>query len=129
MAPNEPRAHLCAKCGAPLTMFATVDPLLCIRSLGWGYRQATAGRRVSRLIVVGMFLIFGVALLGSLLMLFPRGGAGEVHWDDVLGMLLVVGLSVVYILILLKVVHNYRKPGTTRGESGATSETPREEER
>lgn len=125
MAPNEPRADLCAKCGAPLTMFAMVDPLLSIRSVGWGYRQATSGRRGSRLIVVGMLLIFGVPLLGCLFLLFA-GHDVEVYWG---GMLFFVGLNIVYILILFKVVRNYRRGRTTRGESGATSETPREEER
>jgi len=36
----DPLADFCERCGAPLTMFAAVDPIKSIRSRGRAWRQA-----------------------------------------------------------------------------------------
>lgn len=62
MAVNEPDADFCRSCGAPLTAIAAMDPYKQIFAQGWIYRRATS-RPTSLLVVLGMWLIFGPAVL------------------------------------------------------------------
>src|SRR3954451_837470 len=57
MAPNEPTAHFCAKCGAPLSSYASTGPFESLFSEGAVYRQA-AERPRSFIVVLGIWLIF-----------------------------------------------------------------------
>lgn len=57
--PNEPSAHFCSKCGAPLSSYAATGPFEQLFAEGHIYRQAA--ERPRRLIVVlGIWLIFGM---------------------------------------------------------------------
>src|SRR5690349_8538637 len=62
--PNEPSAHFCAKCGAPLTSYASTGPFESIFAEGSVYRSA-AERPQKLVVFLGMWLIFGLtALIG-----------------------------------------------------------------
>ncbi len=100
LCPNEPEAHFCAKCGAPLTSYAATGPFESLFAEGHVYRQAT--ERPRRFIVVlGIWIIFGAfALTGVVLVAVGRAdGFGRV----LVGALL-LALSLV---IIAKTTRNY----------------------
>jgi hypothetical protein len=68
MAPNEPAAHFCEKCGAPLTSYASTGPFEQLLAEGAVYRQA-AERPRSLIVVLGVWLIFGTMASGGVLLL------------------------------------------------------------
>jgi hypothetical protein len=69
MMPNEPSAHFCAECGAPLTSYASTGPFESLFAEGAVYREAAA--RPRRLIVVaGVWLVFGSAVFTGFAMVF-----------------------------------------------------------
>jgi hypothetical protein len=67
MAPNEPSAHFCAKCGAPLSSYASTGPFESVFAEGAVYRQAAEQPR-SLIVVLGVWLIFGILGLAGLVM-------------------------------------------------------------
>ncbi len=69
MFPNEPAAHFCAKCGAPLTSYAATGPFEHLFAEGHAYRQA-AERPRSFIVVLGIWLIFGMMALAGAALLF-----------------------------------------------------------
>jgi ribosomal protein L40E len=77
VAPNDPKAHFCGKCGAPLTSYAATAPFEHLFAEGHVYRQAA--ERPQRLIVVlGIWLIFGgLALTGIGLLVMSRELGGK----------------------------------------------------
>jgi len=68
MAPNDAAAHFCAKCGAPMSSFASTGPFEHLFAEGAVYRQA-AERPRSFVVVLGVWFIFGcVALIAVFMM-------------------------------------------------------------
>src|SRR3954464_15103851 len=62
MFPNYPEAHFCAKCGAPLSSYASTGPFESLFAEGHIYRQATEQPR-KLVVVFGIWLIFGIPAL------------------------------------------------------------------
>jgi hypothetical protein len=111
MQANTEGADFCVKCGTPLTAHAEIDPMGRIFAQGDTFRKAVAGSP-KLIVVVGMWLIFGMGLL-ELVLAIPlnpesRGvpGAKElvmlVMWW---GILLATGI--VSGLILFRTTRNY----------------------
>lgn len=69
MAPNEASAHFCVKCGAPMSSYAATGPFESVFAEGHVYRQA-AERPRSLIVVLGIWLIFGMIAVGGAMMLF-----------------------------------------------------------
>lgn len=93
MAPNEPSAHFCAKCGAPLTSYASTGPFESLFSEGAVYRQA-AERPRSFIVVLGIWLIFGaIASAGVVMIAIGR--------DSGLGFTVVGVLTLVISLVMI----------------------------
>lgn len=70
---NSPAAAFCADCGAPLGRMATIDPIQHIYAEGFSYRAAVDGPP-SRIILLGMWLLFGpTAILGPCMLFAGRG--------------------------------------------------------
>jgi hypothetical protein len=69
MFPNQPAAHFCAKCGAPLSSYASTGPFEHLFAEGHVYRQATE-RPHNLVVVLGVWLIFGVTALAGAALLF-----------------------------------------------------------
>jgi len=68
LAPNEPLAHFCAKCGAPLSSYASTGFLESAYSEGVVYRAA-AERPRKFIVVLGIWIIFGgIALSGAVML-------------------------------------------------------------
>ena len=64
LASNDPAAHFCIKCGAPLSSYASTGPFESLFAEGSVYRQA-AERPQKLVVVLGVWLIFGImALVG-----------------------------------------------------------------
>lgn len=73
--PNDPSAHFCARCGAPLTSYASSGPFESIFAEGHVYRQAAEQPR-SLIVVLGVWLIFGTLALGGIVMVLMRQDIG-----------------------------------------------------
>ncbi len=56
-ASNLPLADFCARCGAPLSVMASTDPLRSTLSEGFLYREAVHGAP-KRIVVAGVWMIF-----------------------------------------------------------------------
>lgn len=98
--PNEPSAHFCAKCGAPLTSYAATGPFEGRLAEGYVYRQA-AERPRSLIVVLGVWLIFGT---------FAFSGIGICFIGQNLGSLLqiVCGLiGLISVAVVWKTTRNY----------------------
>jgi hypothetical protein len=68
LAANEVSANFCAKCGAPLTSYASTGPFESLFAGGAVYRQAATHPR-KLIVVVGVWLIFGTVILSGLTVL------------------------------------------------------------
>jgi hypothetical protein len=72
LTPNELLSHFCKKCGRPLSSYAATGPFESIFAEGDLYRQASEKPR-SFIIVVGMWLIFGIfAMFGTAMIILGR---------------------------------------------------------
>ena len=98
--PNDPEAHFCVKCGAPLSSYAATGPFERIFAEGHVYRQA-AERPRSLIVVVGIWVIFGAMALTGVVLVAAGRGSGFV--------LLVIGalLLVFSIVMIAKTTRNY----------------------
>ena len=64
LVPNEPSAHFCAKCGAPLSSYASTAPFESSFAAGSIYRSASERPR-KLIVVIGIWLLFGpMAVMG-----------------------------------------------------------------
>lgn len=73
---NLPEVDFCANCLAPLGRTTAIDPIKSIYARGFIYRQARV--RPSRRTLIGMWLIFGPALLFPLFSLIKEPSWGVV---------------------------------------------------
>lgn len=105
-APVTTNTRYCPKCGRPVGMFVGTDPMQLIHSQGCGYRAATRGRS-NRLVLWGMWLVFGPATVLSLSTLLDLMWHGPGDAINLLGGLLVLGLQVMYMALLYRVTRNY----------------------
>ncbi len=111
MVPIGPLEDFCHKCGRPITALAAMDPFKQVFAQGHVFREA-ASRPRSFLVVVGMWLLFGPALLGMSLVLRPghlsRALFGtESSVEAYLGLILSLGLMALYAALLYRVTVNY----------------------
>jgi len=122
LAVNEPLAHFCCKCGTPMTSHAEIDPLGRIYAMGDTWWKATR-RPSSPIILVGMWLIFGVPVF-MLLILLPSVlseaygiSIREVTLGGIFGMVVILALIGVYAAVLIKATKNYfrRRAPKTNG--------------
>jgi hypothetical protein len=103
VAPNQPSAHFCADCGAPLSSYAATGPFELVFAEGHVYRQAAEHPR-HLIVVLGVWLIFTpMAFTGVWLMLDPR----ESSVADVLLGLLFFAVS---LAMISKTTRNYVTP-------------------
>lgn len=100
MFPNEPEAHFCAKCGAPLTSYAATGPFESLFAEGHVYRQA-AERPRSLIVVLGIWIIFGAfGLTGVVLVAVGR--------DSGFGFAVIGALLIALALVMItKTTRNY----------------------
>lgn len=75
LTPNHFSANFCAKCGAPMTSYAASGPFECLFAEGHVYRQA-AEKPKNLVVVLGVWLIFGVMGLGGLFIAIGGSGSG-----------------------------------------------------
>lgn len=68
--PNDPVDNFCQHCGAPMTSYASTGPFESLFSEGRAYREAADHPR-SLVVLLGVWLLFGVMFLGGLLLTTP----------------------------------------------------------
>lgn len=100
MAPNEPSAHFCIKCGTPLSSYASTGPFESLFAEGSAYRHA-AERPRSLIVVMGVWLIFGMMASGGVLLLVTGRDSGFMY------ALVGAGLLVVSVVMIWKTTRNY----------------------
>jgi hypothetical protein len=105
MAPNDPAAHFCAKCGAPLSSYASTGPFESLFAEGSVYRSA-AERPQKLVVVLGIWLVFGLmALAGILLIVIGR----ETGFGYLVAGAFMLPIS---IMMIWKTTRNYLARGT-----------------
>ena len=111
-APNDPSAHFCIKCGAPLSSYASTGPFESLFAEGAVYRQAAEQPR-SIIVVLGVWLIFGMVGMAGLVMVAMSGDMG-------IGYTAVGALMLAFSLVLIwKCTRNYlRRPKADRQQDG-----------
>ncbi len=112
MAPNEPSTHFCAKCGAPMSPYAATGPFESLFAEGHVCRQAAEKPR-SLIVVLGIWLLFGMTAVGGATMLFLRQETG------IQSVVLGAFLLPVSLLMIWKTTRNYlaHRPGAKPHES------------
>ena len=75
LTPNHSSANFCVKCGAPMTSYAASGPFECLFAEGHVYRQA-AEKPKNLVVVLGVWLIFGVMGLGGLFIAIVGSSSG-----------------------------------------------------
>lgn len=114
--------HFCPHCGGPVSQHSAVDPMGQIFSAGHAYTNATSGRP-SKIVLIGIWLIFAPQLVPILIGLFwiigwmisaiAEGSDGQVGYlpdnlvSEFFKLFAIVGLGIVYWLILWKVTARY----------------------
>ena len=98
---NNTSAEFCSKCGNPIGNFVNLDPVDQIQSQGHLFSEATNNPR-SIIIIVGLWLYFGIAIVGVSLFLFFSN-------QDLPFMLnlFLIGIAVLGGIILHKATKNY----------------------
>jgi hypothetical protein len=111
MAPNEPSAHFCIKCGAPLSSYASTGPYESIFAEGFLYRQAAEHPR-KLIVVLGVWLIFGLMAVGGV---FSIAYVQEFGFAFAIGGGAMLAFSVT---MIWKTTRNYlaRKPVDTKND-------------
>jgi hypothetical protein len=98
--PNEPFAHFCTKCGAPISSYVAIAPFESAFAQGYVFRQA-AERPRSLVVLVGIWLIFGsLAFTGFFLISVSRDTG---YGDFVVGTFMLLISSA----IIWKTTRNY----------------------
>lgn len=112
LAPNEPLAHFCAKCGAPLSSYASTGFLESAFAEGAVYRAA-AERPRKFIVVVGVWLIFGATGFCGAVILAVNVGRGL--YDKVLG----AAMLAISVAMIVKTTKNYfAKPASVERQDG-----------
>ena len=104
---NESAADFCARCGAPVGQFTTLDPFKTIYAEGWLFRKAASGR-IRLIVVVGMWALLGFPVAATVLLAVYRPAGVPAA-----KLLSSLGISVIYVLVLMRVTGNYirNRPG------------------
>jgi len=107
--------HLCPHCSGPITAHAAIGPLEQVYAAGHAYQNATSPDRPRKIIVLGMWLIFGPSVLMYLVYLAAIFSSDshsepEINWVSKLGSIIVMaGTLVLFSVILWKVTRSYQQ--------------------
>ena len=100
LAPNDPTAHFCVKCAAPLSSYASTGPFERLFAEGAIYRQA-AQRPRSLVVVLGVWLIFGAMAAAGVLSFLTS-------WESsFLVAILCAGILSLSVVMIWKTTRNY----------------------
>ncbi len=115
---NRPDSHFCRQCGAPLSSYAATGPFESLFAEGHVYRKAA--EQPQRLIVVlGMWLIFGIMALAGVMIAVIGWGMGNGF-----GVLAGIGLLAVSLFLIGKTTRNYRNRQATKTEDDESRKAP-----
>ncbi|MBI1367233.1 MAG: hypothetical protein GC162_01120 [Planctomycetes bacterium] len=76
MASNRPMDEFCCECGMPIGQYVWNQPFQQIAASGWAYQRATSGR-ISRVMIIGIWLIFGPGVVIAPVMLISAMLSGS----------------------------------------------------
>ena len=101
MAPNEPSAHFCVKCGAPLTSYAATGPFESRFAQGHAFRQAAEQPR-KLIVVLGVWLFFGMLAFGGIFLLVADARDGDIGLRIIAGFIGAISVAMIW-----KTTRNY----------------------
>ena len=109
--------HFCPHCDQPITTHAAIDPFGHIFATGRMFQKAVSLRRPKLIVLIGMWLLFGFDLLFIALPLcvgFIKNGFEEISDQPTkaLGVVILLGMTILYSWILAKVTGNFVKSKT-----------------
>ena len=108
--PNEPLAHFCVKCGAPLSSYAATGPFESRFAEGYAFREA-AERPRSLIVVLGVWLFFGMLAFSGIIVFFLGRNLG------ILLQIICGFIGAISVALIWKTTRNYffkRKPDEKR---------------
>jgi hypothetical protein len=116
LARNAEGADFCFRCQMPLTAHAEIDPMGQIYAQGDTFRKAIGGPPRT-IVLVGMWLIFGPALIMEIAILQPtvsgmlHEGANGIDMRSALTAVVLflglAGMAVIYAVILYRLTRNF----------------------
>ena len=98
---NDSDADFCARCGAPVGRFTTLDPFKAIYTEGWLFRKSVSAR-IRPIVLIGMWVLFGIPLGGVAVFVWLRPAVAHP-----MGFLYTLGLCAIYLLVLVRVTRNF----------------------
>jgi hypothetical protein len=107
--PNHPDTKYCGGCSAPLGPTAAWGPWEQTQAEGFAIRQATTAERPRLILVLGIWLIFGTMWIVAALILWVAIRSAEWQADDVLMMIVCLGVLVLSTALLYRSTANYRR--------------------
>jgi hypothetical protein len=102
--PNVTNANFCINCGAPLSSYANIAPFERLFSEGFIYRQAAENPR-KLIVVVGVWLMFGLGGMGGLIIIGLGQGSGS--WPAIIADLFGGGVVLFSVVMIWKCTRNY----------------------
>jgi ribosomal protein L40E len=110
LAPNDPNAHFCEKCGTQLSSYAAIGPYEAVFSEAGIYRAAAEGPH-NLLVMLGIWVIFGIVLMTGILLCVMASG-------EFLYVVFGAVCCAFSILMLVKTTRNYFGKGKGKLEVG-----------
>ncbi|HQU82321.1 MAG TPA: hypothetical protein PKY59_04310 [Pyrinomonadaceae bacterium] len=106
LAPNDAENDFCAECSAPISTTSTLDPLKTIRAEAVIFDKAATTSKPKFIILLGVWILFFPALIGSLFMIFTTVAMGS-GFGGFLIFWIGVGLALISLILLFRVTRNY----------------------
>jgi hypothetical protein len=115
LAPNDPEAHFCVKCGTQLSSYAAIGPYESVFAEAGIYREA-AERPHNFIVVLGIWIIFGAVFMGGILMCVMANGTIYMVFGAV--------ISAFAVLMLVKTTRNFFLKTRRAKEQGNAGNIP-----
>ncbi len=120
---NETSDHFCRKCGAPISSYATIDPIGRIWAEGYFYRQAVWHPR-SAIVVIGIWMIFLPTILFSLMLVLSSAEFADRAYG-IIAKLLELALVGLQFTILWMITRNYWRYRASLHDTPETKDSPK----
>ena len=104
--PNQPNAAFCEKCGLPLDVSGSLDPMRTIQAEGFLLRKAVTLQHPNFIVLLGIWILFLPWLLVSLLIAVSSIANGK-GFADFIFFWSAVALALFAIVMLFRVTKNY----------------------
>jgi len=102
LASNEPEAHFCKKCGAPLDSYSATAPFERTLAQGFAFRAAVTGKP-KLIVVIGMWILFFPPVCAAIFGLY----AAMIGQAPVFSLLISLAMGSIGSILIYKTTKNY----------------------